>query len=821
MSSGTPANLTYTAEAYTSLREIDKQHWDAVYRGNSGLTYDFLSIVEDSGINNLEHRYLRFCTDSGEPVGKANFYSVSMDFSTMDQTLTPAVRNTIKAWYPDYLTFKVYEMGMFTMIGDCLEVAAEEHCEGVLRAAAEDMIERSASGESDFLLIRDVPLEKYPLYKKVLSPLGFFPTSGFTNAVIENTWPSFDDYLASLNSKTRHKLKTSLKIEEKFGIEIEITSDYAHLAEEMEHLWMKVNARAKDYSREQLDRHFFRVSAETLHDRSEIIVLRHEGKMVGFMFNLIGEHDYIMLDWGVDYDFELYEKTSLYRTASVLSLKRTIELGKKRLELGITNYTPKKLLGAEMRPLIFFVRHRDDADMSRTLARILLESLQHPDELAVPQGMVIAGNSTVSAVEWREYLAYEQDVFPARDPFLKADRHFQFDAMKMAGVYGFYPEFTTAQGSAIDFDGGRDVVLLGTNSYLGLNTHPRVVEAAIEATKRYGTGCSGSPLLNGTLDIHNALERELAEFTGREAAVLCSTGYQTNLTALSALCDENTLVLMDERNHRSLFDGVRLSGAEYAIYRHNDPEHLARILGRNSDRSCLVVTDSVFSMEGTVADLPRLCDIKERYGARLYVDESHAFGAVGEGGRGLCEQAGVLERVDLVMGTFSKSFAALGGFVAGERRVIEFIKHTGGGHIFSASLPPAVVATVRECLRIVRDEPERRQELLAKAHYVAHRLVEMGYQADFCGVPIVPVVFGHSALALAAYCKFMAEGVYVNPVLPPAVPENQAGFRTSYMANHDWRDIERALAVFERLRGDFAIDEERPDENDARLAEYA
>jgi 8-amino-7-oxononanoate synthase len=497
----------------------------------------------------------------------------------------------------------------------------------------------------------------------------------------------------------------------------------------------------------------------------------------------------------VDYSFEHYRTANLYRAASLLSLEAAIRHGKKRMTMGITNYTPKLLLGARLIPLVYFIRHKDSAEHTNTLARLMASNIELPD---VPEA------DLAELVRWRERVQRDQDRLEERDVFQKVERQHKISALKLAGIYGLYPEFKTAQRSSIHFDDQREVVLLGTNSYLGLAMHPAVMEAAKRAIDKYGTGCSGSPLLNGTLDIHKKLEAELASFVGKEAAVLCSTGYQANLTAISTICSRDDLIIMDARNHRSLFDGAKLSGADIVVYRHRDMEHLRKVLARNASRRKLIVTDSVFSMEGTVAQLNDICSLAREFGARVYVDESHALGVLGAHGKGACELLGVLDQVDLVMGTFSKSLAALGGFIAGSRSVIDFLKHNGSGHIFSASLPPPVIETVRASLRIIQEEPERRADLRRKAAYMAESLRELGYRVDYHGTAIVPVVLGDYTLALAAYKQFMHSGVYVNPVGPPAVPEDRSGFRTSYMANHAWEDLNRALGVFKTFSDQLA-----------------
>lgn len=779
-------------ERAQTLASVRREEWDSHFQASTGLRYDFLNVIEASGINDLKHFYLSFRdAASQQSIGRANLYKAEMDFATMDKKLPKEQREAIKQWYPKFMAFQMLECGLFAMIGDGAEFRDPEARCSVLERLVLEMEDIGRQEEIDFFFIRDVTPEDYPHFKQVLIPRGFRPAFGFANAVIDIRWSSLGDYLASRDSKTRYKLKTSLQFHEKYGIEYEIVRDYTGLAPVLARLWKKVNEKASEYSREQLTESFFARSGELLAGKSEIILFKHRGEPIAFMYNLIGDDDYIMLDWGVDYDFEHYQAANLYRAASLLSLDAAIRYGKKRMELGITNYTPKLLLGARLVPLAYFVRHREQPEFTNALARILTFNIEQPE---------FPPEYAPMAAAWEECIKRDQNERETHDIFQKVERQHKFSSLRMAGIYGLYPEFKAAQQSSILLEGGRRVVLVGTNSYLGLATHPDVVMAAKEAIDHYGTGCSGSPLLNGTLDIHKKLEAELASFAGKEAAVICSTGFQANLTAISALCSHGDVIIMDARNHRSLFDGAKLSGADVIIYRHNDMDHLRRVLERHASRCKIIVTDSVFSMEGTIARLDEICAIARQFDTRLYVDESHALGVLGARGRGACELLGVTNQVDLIMGTFSKSLAALGGFVAGDRQIIDYIKHNGSGHIFSASLPPSTVATVRAALQVIRRQPELRVATLQKAKYVAESLAKMGYRANYHGTPIVPVVIGNYTVALAAYKRFMDSGLYVNPVGPPAVPEEASGFRTSYMATHEWEDLDQAIEVFRAHR---------------------
>ncbi|RRS10046.1 aminotransferase class I/II-fold pyridoxal phosphate-dependent enzyme [Pseudoalteromonas sp. J010] len=783
---------------YRSLSEIEEQKWDSAGK-STGLDHKFLNIVEQSKLNNLAHFYIHH--QSHDASARANCYVVDFDFATTDQSLSEII-TPIKTWFPKFMDFKVFELGLFTMIGDGFESTsnAESPCsaEAFLIKTIESMEVLGRECHNDFFLIRDIPTSQIEYLATLLKPYGYLPCSGFTNAVLYNQWSTFDAYLDFQNSKTRNKMRSALKLEEKFGIKVEVTKDFKHLSKEMERLWQNVNKNSKDYSREQLTADFFLQTQLNCPENSEVITLTYQGKLIAFMYNLIGDDDYIMLDWGVDYNFEHYKAANLYRAASLLSIKRMIELKKARLELGITNYTPKLFLSATLEPKAFFIKHKNDPELSEALARTLTDNIHHAEKLSFTDQ---AGNeSEVDEQYWRDYIHQLLNGVTHTDVLHKAKQYSDNLQLKLAGLYGFYPEFYSGQYSTIKNEKNEDIILLGTNSYLGLNTDPRLIEAATTATQHYGTGCSGSPLLNGTLDLHTKLEKSLANLTNKQAALLCSTGYQTNLSALSAIADKDTLVLMDERNHRSLYDAVKLSGAQIKVYAHKDYQQLTRILQRNQNRPSLIVSDTVFSMEGTTADLDALVTIKKTFNSRLFLDESHAMGVVGVYGEGLAVASGLDSDVDLIMGTFSKSFGALGGFVSGDKKVIDYIKHHGSGHIFSASLPASICATVLASINIFKEEPRRREKLKELTQYLSQKLKHIGFNVQGSeNVPIIHLILGHGTLAFAAYNILLKRGVYVNPIMPPAVPPEEAGFRISLMANHEAADIDKAIAEFTRL----------------------
>ncbi len=788
-------------ERINSLGRINRDTWNNDFALTVHLRYDNLKVVEESGINDIRNIYLRYF--NGREIGRSNLYLVNTDFSTMDSNLKNVI-GPIKKWYPDFMKMKTLECGSFTGISEGTVVNTEECYPDVIRLLAKEMDAIAKEEDADIELVRDIPLSRYELYKEILSEYGFYPTPGFPDTEIGIAWDSIDHYFEDLNKNARIKTKKIMRnLEEKFGIEYEMTQDYGNMVTQMVELWKNVNKSAQDYQRERLDENYFIKSYQYLKNSSEVLLLKKDGRIVAFFFSLFDDENYYVENFGVDYGIPEYRNMNLYRAGLLLSIERAITLRKKHFYLGITNYSPKMLMGANVIPLVYFIKSSKEKGYSKALAKLMYDDLRQPD---TKQHKPFK-NMETNTVDYPMYLLnVKTDQYELKndDIFLKASKYHRINTLKLAKVYNLYPVFKTAQESSIKMKDLDRVVLLGTNSYLGAATFPEVKEAAKLAIDKYGTGCSGSPLLNGTLDLHKELEEELAKFMNREAVMLCSTGYQTNLAGVSALSETGDVLILDERSHRSLFDAAKLSGANYFIFKHNDVGHLEFLLSKLKDKKKLIVSDSVFSMEGVIADLVEICRLARKYNARTFIDEAHAVGVFGENGRGVCESLGLGEEVDLVMGTFSKSFASIGGFIAGKRDVIDFIKHTASPHVFSASLPPSAVATVLAVLKIIKERPELRRGILEKAKYMADSLKEMGYNTSFKGTQIVPIVFGNETLVMAAYKRFMEKGVYVNPVLQPAVPEKDSGFRTSYIATHKKEDLEYALSVFKDHKDDFA-----------------
>lgn len=386
------------------------------------------------------------------------------------------------------------------------------------------------------------------------------------------------------------------------------------------------------------------------------------------------------------------------------------------------------------------------------------------------------------------------------DIFRKCYEFQDANLVRQAGMYPYFRVISSAQDPVVIMD-GREVVMLGSNNYLGLTNHPEVKEAARAAILKYGSGCAGSRFLNGTLDIHVELERQLARFVHKPAALTFSTGFQVNLGVISCLVERGDVVYLDKLDHACIIDGARLGFGTVVKFEHNDMADLDRRMAvRDSRRASLIVVDGVFSMEGDIVDLPGLVEVAARHGARVMVDDAHGIGVLGAHGRGTAEHFGLEDKVDLVMGTFSKSLASVGGFIAGEEEVIDFIKHRARSLIFSAAPPPASVASVLKAVEIIEREPERRQRLWENTRYMATELKALGFNTGESQSPVIPVIVGGDwNLAFLMARRLQEEGVFVNPVVAPAVPPDQALLRTSYMATHTRAHLDRALTAFAKV----------------------
>jgi 8-amino-7-oxononanoate synthase len=369
-------------------------------------------------------------------------------------------------------------------------------------------------------------------------------------------------------------------------------------------------------------------------------------------------------------------------------------------------------------------------------------------------------------------------------------------AARQQGWYPYFKVVESEQGPEAVVD-GKHMIMLGSNNYLGLTNHPKVKEAAINAVKKYGTGCTGSRYLNGTLTLHEEAEARLAKFMRREAALLFSTGYQTNLGTISALVGKGEFVLTDRQDHASIVDGCRLSFGKTLKFRHNDMADLERVLCHlHPNVGKMVVVDGVFSMEGSIANLPVITQLCKTYQAVLVVDDAHSIGVLGDNGRGTAEYFGLEHAVDIVMGTFSKSFASMGGFIATEPDIIDYIKHHSRPLIFSASMAPATVATVIAALDIIEQEPERREQLWRNATRWRNGLQELGFNTGQSATPVIPVILGEEMLTFHFWKALFDRGVFTNPAARQAVAPGSSLLRTSVIATHTLEQLDRALEAF-------------------------
>jgi 8-amino-7-oxononanoate synthase len=385
------------------------------------------------------------------------------------------------------------------------------------------------------------------------------------------------------------------------------------------------------------------------------------------------------------------------------------------------------------------------------------------------------------------------------DVFTKCSEYTVVEDAIAAGItYPYFIPLTGNEGTVANFH-GHALIMCGSNNYLGLTTHPDVRKASIDAIREFGTSCTGSRFLNGTLEMHEQLERELADFVGKDAALVFSTGMQTNLGVISSVVGRHDVVVLDKDDHASIVDGARLSWGETRRFGHGDMDELERVLSRiPADKGTLVVVDGVFSMGGDIAPLREIVALCRRYGARVMVDDAHAMGVLGSG-RGTAAHFGLTDEVDLIMSTFSKSFASLGGFIAGDAAVIHYIKHTARSMIFSASMPPAATAAALAALRVMRAEPERVARLDAIGERMRREYRRLGFDIGESCTPIIPILVGDDGLTIGAWKALFDEGVFVNPVLSPGVPAGHQLLRTSYMATHTDEQLDRVLYALEKV----------------------
>ena len=381
----------------------------------------------------------------------------------------------------------------------------------------------------------------------------------------------------------------------------------------------------------------------------------------------------------------------------------------------------------------------------------------------------------------------------------KLSKYQEQQKAKAAGIYHYFRAISSEQDTEVIIN-GKKVLMFGSNSYMGLTNHPKVKEAAIEATKKYGTGCAGSPFLNGTLDIHKQLEARLAEFVGKEDAMIYSTGFEVNLGVVSCITGREDYVILDEQDHASIIEGRRLSFSTPLKYKHNDMDSLEDQLKKCApDKVKLIVTDGVFSMEGDVAKLPKIVELAKKYDATVMVDEAHGIGVFGKQGRGTCDHFGVTNDVDLIMGTFSKSFASLGGFIATDKEITNFLRHHSRSYIFTASITPASTAAANAALDIMLNEPERQENLWKLTNYALEGFRNMGCEIGHTETPIIPLYIRDNYKTFTVTRDLLNEGVFVNPVVSPAVAPHDTLIRFSLMATHTKEQVTVALEKIQKV----------------------
>lgn len=370
---------------------------------------------------------------------------------------------------------------------------------------------------------------------------------------------------------------------------------------------------------------------------------------------------------------------------------------------------------------------------------------------------------------------------------------------KAAGIYPYFRAISSEQDPEVIIN-GKKVLMFGSNCYSGLVNDPRIKEAAIEAIRKYGTGCAGSPFLNGTLDLHKQLEAALAEYIGKEDVMIYSTGFEVNLGVVSCLTGPKDYILWDEQDHASIIEGLRASFSKSMKYKHRDYESLERQLQRcESDRLKLIVSDSVFSMEGDVADVKKMVELAKKYNAAVMIDEAHGIGVFGEGGRGVCHAQGVAKDVDLIMGTFSKSFASLGGFIATDKEITNFLRHHSRSYIFTASITPASTAAALKAIEIMKSEPERQENLWKLTNYALEGFKNIGIEIGNTSTPIIPLFIRDNFKTFAITRDLLEEGIFVNPVVSPAVAPQDTLIRFSLMATHTMEQVTTALEKIQKV----------------------
>lgn len=776
---------------HASINEVSQQVWDSfVDNSRISIQYNHLKAIEESRMNDHIPRYVTiYDEDTSEYIGIAYYFIMDMDMSQASDDIKPEIITTVKQWYPNFLKMKMLECGLLAGLGQTFFIKNDRQYE-ILPLLIQEIEEEGMKEDVDFILYRDIESNSYNKNKDFFIETNYESFAGYPYAVMKHNLSSLPEYIKELRSKKRIQVNAILNKIEKPEITVQKTNDLKKYAKCLSKLWNEVHLNSDSYSHEILTPEYFISLGDNFGEKVDLFLLKRNNKPIAFILCFDSDDEYFLAFVG--YSQKYNREYNLYFNMYYIAMNEAFNKGRKNFNMGITTYDVKIKLGCEMRNTMYFIKNLKNEKISHSLANFFSEIIEHP----VSKHRVFSDNRQVVFPEDNDFKMEEQF---HNDILKKTDDYHRINELRLLGCYSFFPAFESAQRTRVTYEGNQ-LYMLGSNSYLGLANDVRIKKAAHSAIDYYGTGCSGSPAMNGTLDLHKKLADTLKSFVKKEDCIIYSTGYQANLGAIGALATSSDMIIMDEFSHASLIDGALFSRAKIARYRHNDLEYLEKLLIRFSDVRKMVIADSVFSMEGTVVDLPNLVKICKKYNARLVLDEAHAIGVYGKNGGGVAEHFNLSDQIDIITGTFSKSCASVGGFVAGSHRVIDYLRHTSRSHVFSASLPPAAVATVLKALEIIISEPERREKVVENARYMANGLRGLGYEIQYHDTAIVPIFCRDEVITLTLFKKLIDMGVYVNPVLYPAVPKGGELLRTSYLATHTIDQLDAVLDVFDRLR---------------------
>lgn len=788
--------MNITFDTYTDVDKIPEEVWKSFSQTQTfSFDINYLKSVQYSKINNADLFYL--IGYSGEtPVGIAHLFIIDVDFSSFIDFVKKDFLETIKEWQPGFMVKRIAECGFLGTTGKGFSIA-EGFEEFFIDNLKEEIENIAAEKKAQMILFRDISIEDYA-YTRQLEKLDYMPLLGYPKASMEISWDSFDEYLSSLTSKRRADIKRSIRKSDKPVITYEWVNEINGISDRIFRLWNNVEQKS-GYQHEKLNEDYFKNLLKLAPDNCRILLMKENSEIIAFSFFIETDRECFCSYVGLDY--ERNNSYDIYFNLVYKAVETAIEGKKKTLNLGISSYERKLLAGCEIDYFAYFIKNIENTDNTNGVKSLFEEIFVQPDfDYKSFKNKDYSSRKTPDEIRNQLF-----EIIDNNDIFRKIIEYKRSDLHKMSGLYAFFPPFESAQDAVVLYK-KKEIIMMGSNSYMGLATRNEIKQAAIDAITLYGTGCSGSPILNGTLDIHEKLNHSLSAFAGKEDSIIFSTGYQTNLGVVSTLAGPGDVIIMDERCHASLIDGALLSRALIVRFRHNDLSSLEKKLESYRNKSKIIIVDSLYSMEGTIADLPGIVKLSKKYNSRLMVDESHAIGILGKNGAGVAEMYGLTDQIDIIMGTFSKSFAAQGGFICGDKLIITALKHLSRSHIFSASLTPAMVSVVEKAIQLIREEPDKRKKLLSNAHYLAEGLISLGYEVEDTGGAIVPLYCRDELLTSAFFHKLFEEGVFVNPVLFPAVPKGSELLRISLMATTTKEMIDKALEVFKKVRtGSFPL----------------